>query len=68
MTASLTRREAMTAPATAVTKGTASRYADLDLTYLERCRTLGGGALVRYDLEILWHTIRVMARGEGLSY
>jgi lipopolysaccharide/colanic/teichoic acid biosynthesis glycosyltransferase len=57
----------LTGPAQ-VTKGTASRYADLDLTYLERCRTLGGGALVRYDLEILWQTIRVMARGEGLSY
>jgi lipopolysaccharide/colanic/teichoic acid biosynthesis glycosyltransferase len=57
----------LTGPAQ-VTKGTASRYADLDLTYLERCRTLGGGALVRYDLEILWQTVRVIARGEGLSY
>jgi lipopolysaccharide/colanic/teichoic acid biosynthesis glycosyltransferase len=57
----------LTGPAQ-VTKGTASRYADLDLTYLERCRTLGGGALVRYDLEILWQTVRVIVRGEGLSY
>jgi lipopolysaccharide/colanic/teichoic acid biosynthesis glycosyltransferase len=57
----------LTGPAQ-VTKGTTSRYADLDLTYLERCRTLGGGALVRYDLEILWQTVRVIARGEGLSY
>jgi lipopolysaccharide/colanic/teichoic acid biosynthesis glycosyltransferase len=57
----------LTGPAQ-VTKGTASRYADLDLTYLERCRTLTGAALVRYDLEILWKTIRVIARGEGLSY
>ena len=57
----------LTGPAQ-VTKGTAARYADLDLTYLERCRTLRGVALVRYDLEILWRTVRVMARGEGLSY
>lgn len=57
----------LTGPAQ-VTKGTASRYADLDLSYLERCSTLGGAALVRYDVGILWRTLRVIARREGLSY
>ena len=51
-----------------VTKGSAGRYADLDLAYVERCRTLSSGALVRYDLQILWQTLAVIARGEGLSY
>ena len=51
-----------------LTKGSNQRYADLDLAYIERCRTLGSWALVRYDLEILVRTIRVIARGEGLSY
>jgi exopolysaccharide production protein ExoY len=51
-----------------VTKGAGGRFADLDLEYIERCRSLGGWALVRYDLEILAQTVRVMARGEGLNY
>jgi lipopolysaccharide/colanic/teichoic acid biosynthesis glycosyltransferase len=57
----------LTGPAQ-VTKGSDSVYADLDLTYLERCRTLSSWSLLRYDLEILWRTVRVIARGEGLSY
>jgi lipopolysaccharide/colanic/teichoic acid biosynthesis glycosyltransferase len=57
----------LTGPAQ-VTKGSGLRYADLDLGYVELCRTLGGWALARYDLRILWQTVRVMARGEGLSY
>jgi len=51
-----------------LTKGSDQRYADLDIAYIERCRVLGGWGLVRYDLEIVFRTIRVIARGEGLSY
>ena len=43
-------------------------YEDLDSLYLERCSTLSGWSLVRYDLQILWRTLVVMARGEGLNY
>jgi lipopolysaccharide/colanic/teichoic acid biosynthesis glycosyltransferase len=51
-----------------LTKGSDQQYADLDIAYIERSRTLGRWALVRYDLEILFGTIRVIARGQGLSY
>jgi len=51
-----------------LTKGSDQRYLDLDIAYIERCRTLGSWGLVRYDLEILFGTLRVLARGEGLSY
>jgi lipopolysaccharide/colanic/teichoic acid biosynthesis glycosyltransferase len=69
--AGLTYRDELTAGLTGpaqVTKGSGQRYADLDLAYAERMRRLGGWALVRYDLEILVRTVRVIARGEGLSY
>jgi lipopolysaccharide/colanic/teichoic acid biosynthesis glycosyltransferase len=45
-----------------------STYSDLDLDYVEACRTLGQWALVRHDLGILWTTLRTMLRGEGLSF
>ena len=51
-----------------LTKGSDQRYADLDIAYVERCRTVAGWALVRYDLGIVLRTVRVVARGEGLSY
>lgn len=51
-----------------LTKGSDQRYADLDIAYVERCRTLAGWAIVRYDLEIVFRTVRVVARGQGLSY
>jgi lipopolysaccharide/colanic/teichoic acid biosynthesis glycosyltransferase len=51
-----------------LTKGSDRRYADLDIAYIERSRTLGSWALVRYDLGILLRTVGVIARGEGLSY
>jgi len=51
-----------------LTKGSDRRYADLDIAYVERCRTLGSWALVRYDLGILVRTVSVISRGEGLSY
>jgi len=57
----------LTGPAQ-VTKGSKLRYADLDLTYVQRLRTLGPLSLLRYDLGILWRTVAVIARGEGLSY
>ena len=57
----------LTGPAQ-ITKGSGKRYADLDLEYAERFRMLGSWALVRYDLDILARTLRVIARGEGLSY
>jgi lipopolysaccharide/colanic/teichoic acid biosynthesis glycosyltransferase len=57
----------LTGPAQ-VTKGAGRRFEDLDLEYVERSRTLSGPALVRYDLAILWQTVRVIARGEGLNY
>jgi lipopolysaccharide/colanic/teichoic acid biosynthesis glycosyltransferase len=69
--AGLTYRDELTAGLTGpaqVTKGSGQRYADLDLAYAERMRRLGGWALLRYDLEILVRTVRVIARGEGLSY
>jgi lipopolysaccharide/colanic/teichoic acid biosynthesis glycosyltransferase len=67
----LTYRDELTAGLTGpaqVTKGSGQRYTDLDLEYAERMRGLGGWALVRYDLEILARTVRVIVRGEGLSY
>jgi lipopolysaccharide/colanic/teichoic acid biosynthesis glycosyltransferase len=60
-------RAGLTGPAQ-VTKGTGLRFADLDLRYVDKMRRLRGLALVRYDLRILWATVRVIVRGEGLSY
>jgi lipopolysaccharide/colanic/teichoic acid biosynthesis glycosyltransferase len=57
----------LTGPAQ-VTKGSGRRFADLDLVYVERLRTLSSAGLLRYDLEILIRTLGVIARGQGLSY
>jgi lipopolysaccharide/colanic/teichoic acid biosynthesis glycosyltransferase len=43
-------------------------YAKLDLAYVDACRRWRGLRLVRYDLGILWRTVKVLARGEGLTY
>lgn len=43
-------------------------YTDLDLAYVEACRTWSGARLLRYDLGILWRTVKVMAKGEGLEF
>ena len=53
-----------------ITKRTAApvRYADLDLVYVEACRTLRPDRLVRLDLGILARTVAVVVRGQGLSY
>jgi lipopolysaccharide/colanic/teichoic acid biosynthesis glycosyltransferase len=43
-------------------------FTALDLAYVDACRTWSAGRLLRHDLGILWRTVRVMARGEGLQY
>ncbi len=43
-------------------------YAALDLAYVDACRTWSGRRLLRYDLGILWRTVKLMARGEGLRF
>jgi lipopolysaccharide/colanic/teichoic acid biosynthesis glycosyltransferase len=43
------------------------RFADLDLAYVEACRTWPGLRLVGYDLGILGQTVRTLLRGEGLQ-
>jgi lipopolysaccharide/colanic/teichoic acid biosynthesis glycosyltransferase len=45
-----------------------ARYADLDLSYVEKCRRWSAARLVRYDLGILAETIKLLARGEGLRF
>jgi O-antigen biosynthesis protein WbqP len=57
----------LTGPAQ-VSKGTEHQFQDLDLEYVERCRSLPGWSLARYDLRILLQTVRVIARGEGLNF
>jgi lipopolysaccharide/colanic/teichoic acid biosynthesis glycosyltransferase len=66
------RNEAMagwTGPAQ-VRKGAteSSGYAELDLDYVESMRSSSPAAMVRRDLGILWQTVKVMARGEGLRF
>jgi lipopolysaccharide/colanic/teichoic acid biosynthesis glycosyltransferase len=46
----------------------AVRYSDLDLAYVDACRTWSSWRLVRFDLSILWHTLRLLLRGEALRY
>jgi lipopolysaccharide/colanic/teichoic acid biosynthesis glycosyltransferase len=43
-------------------------YAELDLEYVTACHTWGTGRLVRYDLSLLWQTVKLLARGEGLRF
>ena len=43
-------------------------YTNLDLAYVDTTRRSSGLALARYDLGILWRTVKVLARGEGLTY
>jgi lipopolysaccharide/colanic/teichoic acid biosynthesis glycosyltransferase len=43
-------------------------YAEFDLAYVQACRRWSGARLFRYDVGILWQTVRVLARGEGLQY
>ncbi len=43
-------------------------YTRLDLAYVDACRNWSGFRLARYDLGIVWRTLRVLARGEGLRF
>ncbi|HUG64208.1 MAG TPA: sugar transferase [Gaiellaceae bacterium] len=43
-------------------------YAALDVAYVEQCGTSRAWTIVRSDLAILWRTLGVMARGEGLRF
>jgi lipopolysaccharide/colanic/teichoic acid biosynthesis glycosyltransferase len=43
-------------------------YMELDCAYVEACRTMSGARLVGHDLGMLWRTVDVMVRGEGLRY
>jgi len=43
-------------------------YAQLDLAYVDACRQMSALQVVRKDLGILWRTVLVMARGEGLAF
>jgi lipopolysaccharide/colanic/teichoic acid biosynthesis glycosyltransferase len=43
-------------------------FTELDLGYVEACRTWSAGRLVRYDLGLLWQTLKLLARGEGLRF
>lgn len=45
-----------------------SHFTQLDLAYVDAIRTWSGRRLVRYDVGILWRTVRVLLRGEGLRY
>jgi len=43
-------------------------YVELDLAYVEGCLRQRGLELLLMDIGILWRTLKVMARGEGLQY
>ena len=45
-----------------------SRATDLDLEYIQLCRTLSGPRLVAHDVQILWQSIRTMLRARGLKF
>ena len=53
-----------------VTKGSPDpvSYAELDLGYVNACRTWSAARLVRYDLGILLQTVGVLVRGQGLRF
>ena len=62
-------RAGLTGPAQ-VSKGTPDPVSDarLDLAYIGACRTQSSTRLLRYDLAILYQTVRVILRGQGLNY
>ena len=53
-----------------VGKGVAEpeRYPRLDVEYVNACRTSSAAQIVRRDLSLLWRTLVVMAKGEGLRF
>jgi len=53
-----------------VTKGSDGpvSYAELDLGYVEACRTWSATKLVRYDFRLLLATVGAVLRGQGLRF
>jgi lipopolysaccharide/colanic/teichoic acid biosynthesis glycosyltransferase len=45
-----------------------SGYAELDVAYVDAARTARARTLIRTDLSILYRTLLVIARGEGLQF
>ncbi len=45
-----------------------ANYTELDLAYVDACRTWPSARLVRYEHALLWKTVKLMARGEGLEF
>jgi lipopolysaccharide/colanic/teichoic acid biosynthesis glycosyltransferase len=45
-----------------------SKATELDLEYVELCRTLSGPALVRHDMRVIWQSLRTVLRGRGLKF
>ncbi len=43
-------------------------YTQLDLAYVDACETWPSARLVRYDLVLLWKTVKLIVRGEGLEF
>ena len=58
-----------TGPAQVRKDSQAKKHAtNLDLEYVELCRTLTGPQLVRHDLRVLRDSLRTVLRGRGLRY
>jgi lipopolysaccharide/colanic/teichoic acid biosynthesis glycosyltransferase len=45
-----------------------SQATEFDLKYVEACRTMSAGRLLRYDLKLLAESVATMLRGRGLKY
>jgi lipopolysaccharide/colanic/teichoic acid biosynthesis glycosyltransferase len=45
-----------------------SKATELDLEYVELCRTLSGPQLVRHDLRVIRQSLRTVLRARGLKY
>ena len=45
-----------------------SQATEFDLEYVEACRTMSAGRLLRYDLKLLAESVATMLRGRGLKY
>jgi lipopolysaccharide/colanic/teichoic acid biosynthesis glycosyltransferase len=45
-----------------------SGYAVLDVAYVDACRGARGWSVVRNDIRLLWRTVAVMVKGEGLRF
>jgi lipopolysaccharide/colanic/teichoic acid biosynthesis glycosyltransferase len=45
-----------------------SGYAVLDVAYVDACRGASAWGVIRNDLALLWRTVAVIAKGEGLRF